>query len=115
MSKSLTIEWDMLPISESLGMNPVGTVTDVFEAEDYYINGMAGKTHTEETKKLMRKSAHKSKPHLHKGGVVEKNGVIVKFSCISHFCNEHNLSKGHVTELLQDKRKTVKGWKKYGV
>lgn len=75
-------------------------------------NGMVGKKHSEKTKEKMKKSATGSKkPHLHKKGRLIKDDKIVEFSCLSHFCKENNLSSGHICELLQGKRKSVKGWK----
>ena len=77
-------------------------------------HGMTGKKHSQETKIKMSKAASGRKnKSLHKSGILEKNGVVVEFSCISHFCKEHKLSCGHVCELLNGKRKSVKGWKKY--
>jgi len=74
-------------------------------------HGMTGKKHTSKTIDKMKKSATKSKPHLHKGGVLIKDGKTIEFSCLSHFCKEYDLSSGHICELLQGKRKSVKGWK----
>lgn len=75
-------------------------------------HGMSGKKHSEKTKEQMKKSAIGiKKPTLHKKGQLIKDGKIVEFSCLSHFCRENNLSSGHVCELLQGKRKSVKGWK----
>jgi len=75
-------------------------------------HGMTGKKHTPKTIEKMRKSATGSKrPSLYKSGKLIKNGKIVEFSCLSHFCKENNLSSGHICELLQGKRKSVKGWK----
>jgi|DEB0MinimDraft_6_1074348.scaffolds.fasta_scaffold143184_2 hypothetical protein len=74
-------------------------------------HGMTGKKHSRETRKKMSKSAIKTKPKLHKGGtIITPNGKKVKFSCLSHFCKEHNLSSGHVSELMSGKRNSVKGW-----
>ena len=78
---------------------------------EQFIGGMTGHTHSEETKRKMSKSAPKSRPHLHKMGKLVKNGIIVEFNCLSHFCKEHKLSTGHVSELLSGKRNSVKGWK----
>lgn len=76
-------------------------------------HGMTGKNHSKETREKMSKSAMKPKPQLQKGGyIVSPTGEIVKFSCLSHFCKENNLSSGHVSELLNGKRNTVKGWKR---
>jgi len=74
-------------------------------------HGMTGKKHTSQTIEKMKNSSKKSKPHLHKSGRLTKNGEIVEFSCLTHFCKEHKLSRGHISELLQGKRKSVKGWK----
>jgi len=75
-------------------------------------HGMTGKSHSKKTKEKMRKSAiGKKRPYLHKKGCLIKNDKIVEFSCLSDFCKEHKLSSGHVCELLQGKRKSVKGWK----
>lgn len=75
-------------------------------------HGMIGKKHSEKTKQKMRKSAVGTKKlSLHKKGCLVKDGKIVEFSCLSHFCKEYNLSSGHICELLQGKRKSVKGWK----
>ena len=74
-------------------------------------HGMTGKKHSNKTIKKMRESATKLKPHLHKGGKLVKDGKVVEFSCLSHFCKEYKLSSGHICELLQGKRKSVKGWK----
>lgn len=75
-------------------------------------HGMCGKKHTKKTRELMSKSAMGTKkPSLHKGGKLIKDDRIVEFSCLSHFCKENNLSTGHICELLQGKRKSVKGWR----
>ncbi len=75
-------------------------------------HGMIGKKHSKKTRDKMRKSAiGKKRPTLHKSGRLIKNGKIVEFSCLSHFCKEYKLSTGHICELLQGKRKSVKGWK----
>ncbi len=75
-------------------------------------HGMTGKTHSEATKAKMSKSmTGVPKPSLHKGGTLIKDGNVVEFTCLSHFCKENGLSSGHMCELLQGKRKTVKGWK----
>ncbi|AIX30193.1 group I intron endonuclease [Synechococcus phage ACG-2014f] len=67
--------------------------------------------HSDVTKYKMSVSAHKNKPHLHKGGKLIKDGVVEEFKCMTHFCKKHTLSTGHVCELLQGKRKSVKGWR----
>ena len=75
-------------------------------------HGMSGKKHTEETRMKMRQANLGSKrPTLYKGGTLVKDGVVVSFTCLSHFCKENKLSSGHVCELLKGKRKSVKGWK----
>lgn len=75
-------------------------------------HGMTGKKHNPQTIKKMRESALGSKkPSLYKSGKLIKDGKIVEFSCLSHFCKENNLSSGHICELLQGKRKSVKGWR----
>lgn len=76
-------------------------------------HGMVGKKHKPQTIEKMHKSSiNTQKPHLHKGGrLINEKGNIIQFSCLSHFCKEHKLSSGHVCELLQGKRKSVKGWK----
>lgn len=76
-------------------------------------HGMTGKKHSKETCEKMSKSAKKPKPQRQKGGsIVSPTGEIVKFSCLTHFCKENKLSTGHVSELLNGKRNTVKGWKR---
>ena len=71
-----------------------------------------GFRHSETTKAKMSKSATgKTRPGIHKGGALIKDGVVVPFTCLTHFCKENKLSSGHVCELLQGKRKSVKGWK----
>jgi hypothetical protein len=76
-------------------------------------HGMTGKKHNSKTIEKMHKSSiNIQKPHLHKGGkLIDREGNIIQFSCLSHFCKEYKLSSGHVCELLQGKRKSVKGWK----
>lgn len=75
-------------------------------------HGMTGKKHSKKTKEKMKKSSiGKKRPSLHKKGRLIKDDKIVEFSCLSHFCKENNLSTGHICELLQGKRKSVKGWK----
>jgi hypothetical protein len=76
-------------------------------------HGMAGKKHNPKTIEKMSKSAvNIQKPHLHKGGkLINKEGNIVQFSCINHFCKEYKLSSSHICELLKGKRKSVKGWR----
>ena len=68
--------------------------------------------HSETTKyKMSVSNLGKTKPSLHKGGKVIKDGILEEFDCISHFCKKHNLSTGHVCEMMQGKRKSVKGWR----
>jgi len=75
-------------------------------------HGMTGKKHSQETREKMSKSAIGiERPNIRKAGtIIAPNGKKVKFRCISHFCKEHNLHKGHITEVLQGKRKSHKGW-----
>jgi hypothetical protein len=78
-----------------------------------FTGGMTGHRHSDETRKKMSKSQRGStKRGLHKGGKIMKDGVVVEFDCLSHICKELNLSSGHVCELLQGKRRSVKGWVK---
>jgi hypothetical protein len=75
-------------------------------------HGMSGKKHSKKTRdKMSKSSVGKNRPTLHKSGRLIKDDKIVEFSCLSHFCKEYKLSVGHVSELLQGKRKSVKGWK----
>ena len=81
-------------------------------AEKLKTHGMIGKKHSKETRAKMSKSmTGLKKPSLHKGATLIKDGKIETFTCLSHFCKEHKLSNGHICELIQGKRKTVKGWK----
>lgn len=82
------------------------------EEKEERLSHLYGRHCSEETRAKMSKSmAGLKKPSLHKGGTLVKNGNVVEFTCLSHFCKENGLSSGHVCELLQGKRKTVKGWK----
>ena len=75
-------------------------------------HGMTGKKHSQKTIEKMRASRiGVQNQKLQKNGILQKEGVVVKFQCLSHFCKEHCLSAGHICELLQGKRKSVKGWK----
>jgi hypothetical protein len=76
-------------------------------------HGMTGKKHSKETREKMSKSAMgTNRPTLHKGGtVISPTGKVVNYSTLSHFCQEHGLSCGHMSELMNGKvRKSVKGW-----
>ncbi len=104
--------WDTDKVSKFLGLPSIGKVwIDTFKDEEVKGYGMIhNRPHTEEAKQKMRES---EKPGLHKKGtVVSPTGEIVKFSCLTHFCKENKLSTGHVSELLNGKRNTVKGWKR---
>ena len=104
--------WDTDKVSKFLGLQSIGKVLiDTSKDEEVKGYGMLhNRPHTEEAKKKMRETG---KPSLCKSGtVVSPTGEIVKFSCLSHFCKENNLSSGHVSELLNGKRNTVKGWKR---
>lgn len=76
------------------------------------LSHLNGRVLSQQTKDKIAK-AHRGKPKntLHKGGTLIKDGECITFTCISHFCKEHRLSSGHLCELLQGKRKSVKGWK----
>ena len=103
--------YDTDTVSKFLGISSIGKIwIDTSKDEKVKGYGMIhNQPHTEEAKQKMRESG---KPSLHKGGtVVSPEGKIVEFSCLSHFCKENNLSSGHICELLQGKRKSVKGWK----
>jgi hypothetical protein len=104
--------WDTDKVSKFLGLPSIGKVwIDTSKDEEVKGYGMIhNRPHTEEAKQKMRESG---KPGLHKKGtVVSPTGEIVKFSCLTHFCKENKLSTGHVSELLNGKRNTVKGWKR---
>ena len=80
-------------------------------------NGMKNKKHSDETKMKMRKSAlGRSNPNTHKAGsIISEHGEIIHFNCLSEVCKKLNLKTSHLSEVLSGKRKTVKGWKKYGL
>ena len=63
-----------------------------------------------EKEKISRAQKGRPKYYCRVGGTLQKDGVIVSFDCMSHFCKEHKLSVGNICELLQGKRKSVKGW-----
>lgn len=64
---------------------------------------------SEETKHKMREA---NKPDVIKS-LMSPDGVVVTFYSLTHFCQQHNLSKGHVGELLKGKRRhSVKGWRR---
>ena len=138
MKSTGTTYWDFHSIEDSLGMErtnfapysdlnpwaweynpPDGKHTRNYWArltpeereEKLKTHGMRGNNHTEEARERIRQ-AHlgRKRTNLHKGGTLQKDGKIVSFTCLSHFCKEHKLSSGHLCELLQGKRKSVKGW-----
>ena len=103
--------WNSDKVSALLGVEPIGKLwIDTSNDEEVKHYGMINGPHTEEAKAKMRATP---KPGLHKRGtVISPSGEIVKFSCMTHFCKEHKLSSGHISELMSGKRNTVKGWKR---
>jgi hypothetical protein len=102
--------FDTKKISKLLGVPYYGKIwIDTSEDENVHGYGMIhNRPHTESAKQKMRETG---KPTLRKGGaIIAPNGKIVKFDCLSHFCKENGLSSGHISELLNGKRKSVKGW-----
>ena len=78
------------------------------------LSHLNGAIKSKETRNKIRMAhLNREKPHLHKGGTLIKDGNCISFTCLSHFCKENGLSSGHVCELLQGKRKSVKGWTKW--
>ena len=97
-------------LSENLGIPSLGDVwIDTSKDVEVKSYGMIhNRPHTESAKQKMRETL---RPTTHKGGtIIAPNGEVVKFSCTSHFCKEYGLSKGHISELMSGKRKSVKGW-----
>lgn len=46
-----------------------------------------------------------------RSGILQSpDGQIVKFNCITIFANKYNLSKFHISQLLNGQRITYKGW-----
>lgn len=114
----LSYTWDTTELCKVFNIPETATViSETYEAIPTgtpFIGGMTGVKHSEETKKKMSKSAPRSRPHLHRGGKIIKDGDVYEFTCLSHACKELNLSVGHLSELMSGKRHTVKGWRKYG-
>ena len=77
-----------------------------------FTGGMTGVKHSEETRqKMSRALTGITRTNLHKGGsLVSPTGEVVHFTTLSWFCQEHGLSRGHVSEVLSGKRRSVKGW-----
>ena len=104
--------WNSDNLSLALNIPPCEDLwIDTSKDEEVKGYGMLhNRPHTEDAKKKMRETP---KPGLHKGGtIIAPNGKKVKFTCLSHFCKEYGLSRGHVSELMSGKRHTVKGWKR---
>lgn len=100
-------------LSESLNIPSIGNIL-IDTSKDKKVKGYGmthNRPHTESAKQKMRDA---EKPSLRKGGsLISPNGKVVKFDCLSHFCKEHGLSSGHISEMINDKgRKSVKGWTK---
>ena len=86
---------------------------DGLSADERYnrLSHLTGRKKSDAEKEKISR-AHKGKPkyYCRVGGALQKDGIIVSFDCTAHFCKEHKLSTGHICELLQGKRKSVKGW-----
>ena len=80
-------------------------------------HGMKNKKHSDDTKlKMKQSSLGRSNSSTHKSGsIISENGEIVHFNCLSEVCRRLNLRSSHLSEVLSGKRKSVKGWKKYGL
>ena len=80
-------------------------------------HGMKNKTHSNETKLKMKMSAlGRSNPNTHKSGsIISESGEVIHFTCLSEVCKKLNLKTSHLSEVLSGKRKSVKGWKNYGI
>jgi hypothetical protein len=86
---------------------------EALQTECVFSGGMTGLKHSEETKKKMSISAPKKRPHLHVGGKIIKDDIIYEYTCLRDACKELGLSSGHLSEMMNGKRKSVKGWRKY--
>ena len=86
---------------------------DGLSADERYdrVSHLTGRKKSDAEKEKISR-AHKGKPKYYNrvSGALQKDGIVVSFECMTHFCKEHKLSTGHVCELLQGKRKSVKGW-----
>ena len=106
--------FDTDKVSNLLNVPTLGKIwIDTSEDEEVGGYGMVhNRPHTDAAKQKMRETG---KPKRRKSGtIISPKGEKVKFDCLSHFCKENGLSTGHVSELLNGKRKTVKGWT-YGI
>ena len=117
--KTISYKWDTTNICTTFDVGGATILEETYEAKTYPVpfrGGMTGVSHTTETKRKMSNSKTGiPRPTLHKGGtVVSPTGEVVHYNVLSHFCQEHRLSVGHVSEMMNGKRHTVKGWKKYG-
>ena len=111
MSELNTDAWAYNPPDGKHTRTYWATLTPDERKERLKNHGMRGKTHSAETRKKMSESTLGTKrPTLYRGGTLQKDGIIVSFECLRHFCIEHKLSSGHICELLKGKRKSVKGW-----
>jgi len=117
MAESIKSEWwDTTTLCKVFNMEGAMSILDSTEkiAQHNFIGGMTGHKHSEEAKRKMSEShIGRKRPNLHKGGsVISPTGEIVHFNAIAHFCKEHKLSFGHVSEMMNGKRRSVKGWRK---
>lgn len=66
-----------------------------------------------ERKKISDAHKGREKYYNRVGGALIKDGKVVEFDCIKYFCIEHGLHNGHITQVLNGKRKSHKGWTKW--
>jgi len=116
--KKISYKWDTTNICDAFNIDGATILEETYEGKQYpmpFSGGMTGHKHSDNTKRKMSESAPKSRPHLHKGGtVISPTGEVVHYTTLSHFCQANGLSSGHVSEMMNGKRHTVKGWRKYG-
>ena len=129
--------WDTTKLCETFNMD--GACCMLVDATPVRSIGRPhGFTHTEETKELMRQSAlgrdmtkartasaeaRRGKPSPNRGreyteqrkkGKLIKDGVVYEVDGLMKFGKEHGVNYIHIGNVLNGKRKSHKGFRKYG-
>lgn len=117
MRKTLSYKWDTTDICKFFNVDGATILEETYEAEltgPRFVGGMTGHNHSDETKKKISEvQTGVTRPATYKGGKIIKDGVVYEFTCLATACKELGLNKGHLSEMMNDKRRTVKGWRKY--